>query len=558
MTGVEPECLETMLEKCACRDLGPGKLPAYHAWIESWLSTDPIIQPPDECLKVILNDAPQWLHQQKTSRMDDPRLRNIIACFKTASIAKLIPLGGSIPPSSNEWDVLSQSYDPRSSCDCNGLYPVPKKPDDWDLQNHKCKAVRRMVQVGDLVNAHEEEWNNSSFFNAKKLQEAIKELALYNTDEKSCPDFCAGVGSAARLPECRAPDRRPSRNCDLDDAVHHRLYPTKEQIRLCADAKHFFVIPSGASLVDPGLLGAIADSGNDILIGDYCEAATNETLSILQKVGAAAMAFLKTAVLAGMLSEWHFDNLVAATIQFRVLGYYRDHAAPRRPSHVYGSRMTGLTVHRHIDLGLPVGVVAASLATGEQITEFEFMEIMETCTLINDLLDFRSDALRKQRENVVLRGTTSSICSYLDGTIARCISGACGLIQKRKINALVIMSLCNWGLMACHHKSNELVRGTRLRNGTSCHYRSANDGNFEQLLQALERFGSLGKEGPRITTKRKILHVRFYKYKQSSETHVAWLADATRELLNPTHLRRLVDFVHYEWDGDVGDKEYCP
>lgn len=51
--------------------------------------------------------------------------------------------------------------------------------------------------------------------------------------------------------------------------------------------------------------------------------------------------------------------------------------------------MTGLTVHRHIYLGLMVGVAGASLATGETTKEAEFMQLMETCVLINDLLDFR-------------------------------------------------------------------------------------------------------------------------------------------------------------------------
>ncbi|KAJ5364324.1 uncharacterized protein N7496_010037 [Penicillium cataractarum] len=198
------------------------------------------------------------------------------------------------------------------------------------------------------------------------------------------------------VPKVKAPDRRPARDGDLDDFIHHHLYPTTERIRLCADAKHFYVVSSGASLVDPGILWAIADSGNDILIGDYSEAADDKTLDTLQKVGAASMAFLKTCVYAGLLSDWHFHNLVAATVQYRILSYWRDHSMSRRPSGVYGSRMTGLGVHRHIDLGLPVGIVGASLATGETIDEDEFMQLMETCTLINDLLDFRGDTMRKQ------------------------------------------------------------------------------------------------------------------------------------------------------------------
>lgn len=550
-----------MNRKTASQNLQPATISLYHIWIDLWLSSEPAAEPYDECLKVTKEIAPQWLQNQlSTTTIDKEALQTIVACYKKAALARLIPLGGRVPPSSAEWDVLSGSYDPRVSCSCRGIYPVPPEFDPLQLEMHECKAIRSMVKAGHLAIQNEKEWNNTHLFSARKLRAAISELILSNGDEQCIPSSCATRQyNHLRLPEVRAPDRRPAGVSDLDDTVHHRLYPTKEGIRLCADAKHFFVVSSGASLVDPGILCAIADSGNDILIGDYCEAADNETMRTLQQVGAAAMAFLKICTLAGIISSWHFDILVAATVQFRILGYYRDHSTPRRPGGAYGSRMTGLTMHRHIDLGLAVGVVASSLATGERITEHEFMQLMETCTLINDLVDFRGDTMRKQRENVVLRGIRGSICQYLDGLISQCIRGTCTLIQNRKINALVIMSLCNWGLLACHHKVYELLCGTRLRSNEGvCHYHSTTDGSYEQLLNVLEKYGTLGNEGPRTTIKRKSLQVLYNRHKLSSANHMAWLADATREMLNPTSLRRLVDFVHYEWDGQIGDAHYCP
>lgn len=51
-------------------------------------------------------------------------------------------------------------------------------------------------------------------------------------------------------------------------------------------------------------------------------------------------------------------------------------------------------------------------------------------------------------------------------------------------------------------------------------------------------YGILGAEALRITTTRKTLHVSYPKYKQSPDTHLAWLADATREMLCPTNLGR--------------------
>lgn len=211
---------------------------------------------------------------------------------------------------------------------------------------------------------------------------------LSNADEQPPPYNCAGP-EKSHLPIVRAPERRPAQVEGLDDSIYHQIYPTQEKVRLCVDAKYLFVGSSGANLVDPGIIMAIADTSNDILIADYHEAADDKTLDILRKVGAASMAFLKTCVYAGYMSDRHFDNFVACTVQFRILGYWRDHSMPRRPSKAYGSQMTGLTVHRHIYLGLMVGVAGASLATGETINEAEFMQLMETCTLINDLLDFR-------------------------------------------------------------------------------------------------------------------------------------------------------------------------
>lgn len=51
--------------------------------------------------------------------------------------------------------------------------------------------------------------------------------------------------------------------------------------------------------------------------------------------------------------------------------------------------MTSITTHRGVDFGMFVAVAAASLATG--INVFEKDALIEACTLINDLIDFRSD-----------------------------------------------------------------------------------------------------------------------------------------------------------------------
>lgn len=84
------------------------------------------------------------------------------------------------------------------------------------------------------------------------------------------------------------------------------------------------------------------------------------------------------------------------------------------------------------------------------------------------------------------------------------------------------------------------------------------DERYQQLLEVLAPFGTLGKNGPSIKLKRKEMDLRYHTYRQSTETHLAWLADSARVVLEPKLLRRLIDVVHYEWTGSVGDVSYCP
>ncbi|KFX86534.1 hypothetical protein O988_09520, partial [Pseudogymnoascus sp. VKM F-3808] len=138
------------------------------------------------------------------------------------------------------------------------------------------------------------------------------------------------------LDDIKAPDRRPSASCDTEPSVYHQLFPTNEKIKLLADAKYFFAIACGGGFCDEGLAMAVAEAANNILIADYCEAADEKSLLILQNVGAAAIAFLKLCNLAKVVTDWQFDNFAAQMIQFCVLGYYRDHSRSQRPGGIYG------------------------------------------------------------------------------------------------------------------------------------------------------------------------------------------------------------------------------
>ncbi|KAM0721301.1 hypothetical protein Q7P37_003589 [Cladosporium fusiforme] len=540
-------------------DIPPNKLSHYKAWTEAWLSVQPLKLPPAECYQYIIKEGTKWLHEDLAGTVElAERAQTIVACFKTAAKARLIILGGKVPPSCDEYDVLSESYDARVKCDCPGLFPVPASFDASGLSSCGCKAVERMVTEGDHVNSKSREWNSSVLFSAKGLSSAMVELALCHSDIHPSPSSCRGKQGEPDWPEVQAPDRKPSAENDLDEQIYSSLYPTHERIRLSADAKHFFAVASGFTLVDPGVQMAIADSGNDILIGDYCDAATEDCLSSLQSIGASAFAFLKLCVYAEFMTEWQFNQLVAQVIQFRIISYWRDHALPHRPQGVYGSRMSGLGVHRHIDLGMAVGIVSASTATGETITAGEYTDIVHTSTLINDLLDFRGDTWRNQRENVVLRGVRGCLCEYLDGLLVECIRGAASLAGRGKIFAFLIMCFCNWMLMSSGHKVYEILHGTRpITTNPPCLYKSQENGAYEELLQALEPYGTLGTDGPHVDMKRKELQVRYAKHRLLHEEHTSWAADAVRIILHPDNLRRLVDVVHYQWTGELGNVNYC-
>jgi hypothetical protein len=543
----------------ASQNVTGGKLAHYRAWSQAWLDVEPSTLPAEQCLAIVISEGPLWIHGRGSTKTESiDRLKRVVSCFKAATRAQLIHLGGKIPPTRNEYNVLSENYDARTDCACSGvLFPVPSDYDASDLKNCGCKAVERMISEGDLVSSKEDEWNSSTFFSSSGLSCAMAELALCHADIQPSPSSCHGEQSQPAWSEVRAPDRKPNPDVDLDEETYNTLYPTSERIRLSADAKYFFASASGASRVDPGIQMAISDSGNDILIADYCEAASSDSLAALQKQGAAAFSFLKVCVYAGLVANWHFDLLVAQVVQFRVIGYWRDRAVSRLPRGVWGSRMTALSTHRHIDLGIAVGVVSASIATGQTMTAKGHRDLVDTFVLFNDLVDLRGDTWRNQRENVVLRGVRGCLCSYLDGLLSRCIRGATALIRRGEIFAFNIMTFCNWMLLGSGHEVYEMFRGTNSDGvDTPCCYKSKNDGAYEDLLQSLESYPSLEEGGPHITMKRKDLQTLYAKHRLSSQDHVMWLADIVRVVLHPDNLRRLFDVVHHPWNGELGDVDY--
>lgn len=220
--------------------------------------------------------------------------------------------------------------------------------------------------------------------------------------------------------------------------------------------------------------------------------------------------------------------------------------------------MNAIADHRHVDLGIAVGIVSASLATGETMTSDGYSDLIDALILFNDLVDFRGDTWRSQRENVVLRGVRGCLCTYLDNTLSKCIRGAATLIRRGDIFAVNIMDFCNWMLMGSGHKFYEIFRGTNpVGINNPYHYKSKDDGAYEELLESLASCPTLGEHGPRVTMKRKDLQILYAKHRLSPESHILWLADIVRVVLHPDNLRQLVDVVHHPWSGELWDIGYC-
>jgi hypothetical protein len=178
--------------------------------------------------------------------------------------------------------------------------------------------------------------------------------------------------------------------------------------------------------------------------------------------------------------------------------------------------MRALSTHRYIDLGIAVGVVSASIATGQMMTAEGHQDLVDTFVLFNDLVDFRGDTWRNQRENVVLRGVRGCLCSYLNGLLSRCIRGAAALIRRGKFFALNIMAFCNWMLMGSGHKVYEIFRGTNSVGVDSpCCYKSKDDGAYKELLVSPESYPVSEKDGPNVTMKRKDLQTLYTKRRLS-------------------------------------------
>jgi hypothetical protein len=549
-----------MISKVLPPLLQPTLLQIYLSWVDGWLYLSNGYDSSPKRLFSLGELASLFEVENMHQLMDHNSLMQAVYSFKQHTKNGRVNIGGTKPPSCQETDLFSEQYNPQVECDCEAAESIQNQQPNSFSKLHTCRAIQSMKIVMETVITRQDEWHSTGLFTPTKLRLAVDELIHSSSDIQPPPHTCQGTKISAAIPKIKAPDRRPNPFVDSNTRISNQLYPTAEQIKICTDAKYFGVMACGGGFCDQGLARAVADSCNDILIGDYCEAADAKGLRLLQQVGAAAVAFLKLCNMAGRVTDWQFNNLTAYIVQCRVLGYYRDHARHRLPHGIYGSRMTGLGIHRHIDVAAFHGVMTASLGTGQHLTEKEYARIVEATVYINDLVDFRGDTMRKQRENVLIRGIRGNLCEYLDKTIGQCLESAIEVVESGEVGALLVMGYCNWAIMSAHHKVYECLKGVRkVQKHSACDYESVSHlTKYARLMEALRPYGTLGSDGP-LTSKKRIEMDKTYTLCQGSpEMHLAWLADATRSLLEPSTLRQIVDVVHFEWSGDVGAVDYCP
>lgn len=521
----------------------------YLSWVDAWMRAESGVHAPNEAISE--DDAKKIIHGEAETHL----LYATILKFRHNAEARILGTHASVP-SSPDTDLLFGDFDPRTACSCNGLSPTTQEIDSHEARTfskNKCHAIDRLWQGVDMLRQKHSEWNGRGLFTTEKLQSAAEALVLINTGLRSPAKTCY----SQTVENVRAPDRKRNNHIDSSNEVYIARFPTFEKIKLCSDAKYFFSIACGISQCNKGLSRAVSDAANDILIGDYAEAADEESMKLLQSSGAAAFAFLKLCHISGDIDGWHLDIMTACSLHFRVLSYYRDHARPTLADGIYGSGTDSLTAHRIIDMGIAPPIVIASLVSGEKITEEQYHQLCYATVLVNDLIDLRSDAMRKQRENPILRGMSENLCEYLGRCMRDCIVAVTQMINHGKLTALVILGSCNWMLMSSHHKVYETIAGVEeFASIGSCSYGGAAE--YNELLKSLEPFGTSKDGAPDVRMKRAELENRYCRSRQSTEGHLAWLADVARTLLHPHNLRMIIDIGHYRWTGNLGDAEFCP
>ena len=182
-------------------DLSPptARLQVYLAWVHTWLhssSSDEHSETPQsltiDTISSLFRDTASLSQLQ-----DSTVLVEAVTSFKRRFKNREITLGATLSPSCAETNLLSENYDPRVDCTCDGISPMSSIK-NADLTRAKAwRSIEKMLLAQKDVAERCQEWNGHGLFTVEKLQAAVEEITFCNLDIQDPPTFCSGVSVAS-------------------------------------------------------------------------------------------------------------------------------------------------------------------------------------------------------------------------------------------------------------------------------------------------------------------------------------------------------------------------
>jgi hypothetical protein len=100
---------------------GKQTLALYLAWVKAWCSVpeDPLVN--QRTADMTLEDVCNIFGESDTKFPPLATLESAVIVFREEFARGRVTLGGKRPPLSNQINLLSEDYNPKTSCECNGI-----------------------------------------------------------------------------------------------------------------------------------------------------------------------------------------------------------------------------------------------------------------------------------------------------------------------------------------------------------------------------------------------------------------------------------------------------
>lgn len=205
------------------------RLQIYLAWVDTWLHISINVNQNEEVPPLSLDDIALLFQDSKIETLLDPaRLRHVVKSFRQRFNQGEITLGGELPPSCSETNLISEKYDPRVDCMCDGISPLSAIKNTNLKKARACRAIEKMFLAEKEVTERPKEWNGHGLFTVERLKTAVQELTFCNLEIQPSPNICSGADISS-IPSIKAPDRRPSPQCDSASDAYEALFPSSEK-----------------------------------------------------------------------------------------------------------------------------------------------------------------------------------------------------------------------------------------------------------------------------------------------------------------------------------------